>query len=386
MNLDDLAALSRLVAPISPCEFAATTWARTPTVLRRRDRFTDILGVEDFDRLHLYAEADVIAVRQRGGTVERAELHAAGGVPKVTSLYAAWLAGYTLRARFLHRFWPPAQEFCMALQREIHHQVGANAYFSPPHAQGFAVHGDGHDVFVLQVHGRKHWQAWQRPDARAGARTYSDSTVLGTPIVDTWLEPGDALYIPRGAPHVAWSGGDASLHLTLSVLATTLRDLVNEVVAVVADGDATSEDPLALAFGDDEASLEGKLASFVTRLRTPGGLAAALDRMNTVSRSTEQPRPDGHFASLVSLPAVGLDTELVRRGSVSAALELRLDEVALHLGGGSSLRFPAGYREALEFVLAQARLSASQLTRWLRGEPAVELVRALVGAGLLQIA
>ena len=32
-----------------------------------------------------------------------------------------------------------------------------NAYITPPQSQGFAPHHDVHDVFVLQVSGRKHW-------------------------------------------------------------------------------------------------------------------------------------------------------------------------------------------------------------------------------------
>jgi hypothetical protein len=38
--------------------------------------------------------------------------------------------------------------------------VQVNAYLTPPASRGLGVHHDTHDVFVLQVHGRKLWQVW----------------------------------------------------------------------------------------------------------------------------------------------------------------------------------------------------------------------------------
>lgn len=35
---------------------------------------------------------------------------------------------------------------------------GANVYFTPPNAQGFAPHFDDIEAFVLQMEGTKHWK------------------------------------------------------------------------------------------------------------------------------------------------------------------------------------------------------------------------------------
>ena len=43
------------------------------------------------------------------------------------------------------------------LAAELGHPVQINAYITPPQNQGFAPHYDVHDVFVLQVAGRKRW-------------------------------------------------------------------------------------------------------------------------------------------------------------------------------------------------------------------------------------
>ena len=57
----------------------------------------------------------------------------------------------------LHRTWPPLIEFTGQLVADLGHPVQVNAYLTPPAAQGFAAHYDTHDVFVVQVAGRKHW-------------------------------------------------------------------------------------------------------------------------------------------------------------------------------------------------------------------------------------
>ena len=70
---------------------------------------------------------------------------------------AALADGSTLVLQGLHRTWPPLVDFGARLADELGHPVQINAYITPPQNQGFAPHHDVHDVFVLQVSGRKHW-------------------------------------------------------------------------------------------------------------------------------------------------------------------------------------------------------------------------------------
>ena len=74
---------------------------------------------------------------------------------KVLDRYAD---GATLVLQGLHRLWPPLIDFAGALSAELAAPVGVNAYATPPANRGFATHYDTHDVFVLQVAGRKRWR------------------------------------------------------------------------------------------------------------------------------------------------------------------------------------------------------------------------------------
>ena len=73
-------------------------------------------------------------------------------------MLAALDDGATLVLQALHRTWPPLVEFGARLAAELGHPVQINAYITPPQNQGFAPHYDVHDVFVLQIAGRKRWR------------------------------------------------------------------------------------------------------------------------------------------------------------------------------------------------------------------------------------
>ena len=73
---------------------------------------------------------------------------------KVAALFGE---GATVVLQALHRTWPPVIDFCTRLAAELGHPVQANAYITPPSSRGFSAHYDVHDVFVLQLAGRKHW-------------------------------------------------------------------------------------------------------------------------------------------------------------------------------------------------------------------------------------
>ena len=49
-------------------------------------------------------------------------------------------------------------DFARDLGAALAQPLQVNAYLTPPGNQGFATHYDTHDVFVLQVDGRKRWR------------------------------------------------------------------------------------------------------------------------------------------------------------------------------------------------------------------------------------
>ena len=83
------------------------------------------------------------------------------GTAVVERVAAEFAQGATLVLQALHIHWLAAARYCRGLEMALECPVQANAYFTPARAQGFAIHHDTHDVFILQVAGSKRWRVWR---------------------------------------------------------------------------------------------------------------------------------------------------------------------------------------------------------------------------------
>jgi bifunctional lysine-specific demethylase and histidyl-hydroxylase NO66 len=117
--------------------------------------------------------------------------------------------------------------------------------------QGFAPHFDDVDVYILQVEGRKRWRLYPPLPGHALPRYSSRDFVeaeVGACMLDTILEPGDMLYLPRGTIHQAEAlPSEHSMHLTVSAeQRRTWADLLG--IAVEVRNVVTRPDTLAHNF------------------------------------------------------------------------------------------------------------------------------------------
>jgi hypothetical protein len=247
--------------------------------------------------------------------------------------------GATLVLQGLHRVWPPLVSFATALSDELGHPVQVNAYITPPQNQGFAPHYDVHDVFVLQVAGHKHWtihapvvtdplsdQPWEQHRDAVAARATEE------PLIDTVLEPGDALYLPRGTIHAATALGETSIHLTVGVHPVTRYALVRHLL------DAAQADPAlrtSLPMGTDLADpdvLAPHLASTLEALHAfldRADAAVVADRVSGALRRSTRPEPIGPLAQLTLADDLTADTPLRMRAGLRPAVTSDDDQVRI---------------------------------------------------------
>jgi bifunctional lysine-specific demethylase and histidyl-hydroxylase NO66 len=132
----------------------------------------------------------------------------------------AFAAGATLILQGADRHWSPLSDACRRLSGEVGHAVFVNAYLTPPRAQGFAAHQDPYHAWLVQTEGEKRWQLWA-PECDPAA---------DPPGLDIVLREGDVLWIPLGWWHGGRSEASVSLHLTFTVWATTVEDVLRAVV------------------------------------------------------------------------------------------------------------------------------------------------------------
>ncbi len=335
-------------------------WGREPLLSPAADLprdFDDLFGQESVDQLVAThgLRTPFLRVARAGATLPDREFTASGGVgaaigdqvsdDKLVRLFAE---GATLVLQGLHRTHAPMVHFSQQLAAELGHPVQVNAYVTPPQNQGFSDHYDVHDVFVLQVDGRKRWvvhdpvhPAPLRDQPWTDRRAQVERAASTTPRIDAELAPGDCLYLPRGYLHAATSLGAVSTHLTIGIHTWTRHTLATELVsaaltAVADDPEVRASLPLGVDVGS-EADLRAD--ADLVRARLVEALAGVddarlVDALRRRSSSTQRAAPIGPLAQLSAAENLHHDTVVVLREHLQARLEAQ--------AGGAVLRSRAG--------------------------------------------
>lgn len=295
-------------------------------------------------------------------------------------MLAEFERGATIVLQALHLNWPPLAAFSRALEAELGHPVQANAYFTPADSQGLPVHHDTHDVFVLQVSGRKRWLVYD-PVLELPLRRQHYRPELGEPgdaVEDVVLDAGDTLYLPRGWLHQAVTSDTDSLHLTVGVNVQTWHDAFKAALESCAD-DVEFRRSLPAGGEGGEALLE----LLRERLRPDEVARRARDRLVRSRR----PIRDRQLAQLRALDGLTLESEVERRPTILALVAERDGDgrVALEFEG-KTLVFPEHVRADVEFLAAvDGPIRPADLPGALDDESRLVLVRRLVREGFLTI-
>ncbi len=281
--------------------------------------------------------------------------------------------GATVVLQGLHRYHPPLTRLVRQLELELGHPCQANAYLTPPGAQGFARHSDTHDVFVFQTHGRKQWEVVD-PDAADGEAR------------EVLLEPGLSMYLPTGTPHSARSQDETSLHVTLGINRLTWRDLLTRL-SERALADARYDEPLPSGWVGDPAvlaaAIEEPLASFTGSLSSTDPAEVADERVEAFL-SERTPALAGGLTDRVRLAALSDASTLERRATAACVLRPGEERLTVHLGD-RALRMPPRLAGVMEFVRDTPAFRVADLSPWLDESSRLVVARRLVREGLLRI-
>jgi ribosomal protein L16 Arg81 hydroxylase len=238
-SVPGLEALARILEPCAPEEFLASSWGvRFLRVRGRAGRFAELMPWArlneilrrhrlDFPRLRLVRDG-------RPAPVSSFLKHVAGGrgrtnIPrlKTTELTKQLREGATLVLDAVDELSAPIEELAEGLELFFREHVQVNLYAGWQTSRGFDLHWDDHDVFILQVTGRKRWSVYgmTRPYPLVADVERAEKPA-GEPLWGGVLEDGDLLYIPRGWWHVAEALAEPTMHLTVGVHNRTGLDLL----------------------------------------------------------------------------------------------------------------------------------------------------------------
>jgi len=360
--------------------FVDKVWARHVHVHHASaSDFAGLLDLDDVDRLLTTSALRIPALRMvedgsvlpsrrftRSATMGGVVLAGLVDARKVLALFDA---GASLVLQGLHRYWPPLAELVRGLELSLGHACQANAYLTPPGSQGFALHSDTHDVFVVQTYGVKDWEVHD-----------------GHGVNRIRMEPGVSLYLPTGTPHSARTQSEASLHVTIGINRTTWRTVLERHVKQLLT-DPAFDEPLPAGYHRDPESLAADLAVHLSRLsqqldeadvRTVA--AHEVDRFATTRGSVLR----GALVDRVSISALH-DSSWVRRRTGSVC-EVRPGADRLRvLLGDREMRVPDWLAQPLAAILRSDRLRPVDLAEWLDEASRLVLIRRLVREGLLEV-
>lgn len=238
-------ALSLLLNTLNPEDFFLHYWGKQFVVCRGQPgRFDDLFSWTalgeilsthrlEFPRLRMVRAGRVIQPENYivTKTDRRGRAYATHNSESILALLKE---GSMLHITSIGETWKALNTFSAALERDMDALIQVNLHAGFATSRGFDTHWDGHDVFAIQIAGRKMWRMFGVTDEAPLA--VPPEQKHGAPTQVSWegvLETGDVLYIPRGYWHSAQALDDVSLHLTFAVQHPNGKDFLEWLVAAI---------------------------------------------------------------------------------------------------------------------------------------------------------
>jgi ribosomal protein L16 Arg81 hydroxylase len=255
-----------------------------------------------------------------------------------------------------------------AIERRLGQRVWVNAYLSFGRGNALKAHWDGHDVLVLQVHGKKRWRSYGTPIPFPVVHHNPGSNFGTTVAWEGELGPGDLLYLPRGEVHDATVDAGNSVHLTIGIESLTGVDFFGRLAGRIASEEIARRDLTRLA---GNAALREHEARLRERLHALVANANFDDYLDAEDRG-RKPRPllslgfaDRLEASTLVIPTLRRNLSIPTEGESELSVSI----------GGETYRLSLPARRVLALLLASNGLALRELCDALESTMGQELLR-----------
>jgi hypothetical protein len=135
-----------------------------------------------------------------------------------SGLIKALRMGYSLQLLHAEHWVRSLARFVLTITKRTQAISSTNVYITPPgHQVGTSPHTDFTGIWIVQLNGRKRWKLWVKKGVLLPVYLRHiigrdedddiDEDMLGKPILDVVLKPGDLLWFPRGCIHTTSTEG-----------------------------------------------------------------------------------------------------------------------------------------------------------------------------------
>lgn len=163
---------------------------------------------------------------------------------------------------------PPIRRLANQFEIALGQTVWVNCYMTFGAGGAFATHFDAHDVLVLQLQGAKRWFIYDDPEPAPLETTPKKKPAPERNVaLETDLQAGDVLYVPRGTYHRAAVTDTDSLHLTFGMHSYLRLNFLERLRKLAEEDRFFREDLLMLdgpeAFAEQEKALKARICELV---------------------------------------------------------------------------------------------------------------------------
>lgn len=430
---------SYLVSPFSAADFFAQYWEKSALLMKRGDidRSRGLLDAADADAVLAMASklpVEAVEVIGRVRTNETAGEQSTEATGEAANALAdVFSKGATIRVKAIERFCRPLGELCKNLEAELGFPVRANLYCTPGNSRGFDLHFDTHEVFVLQLFGKKRWQifeptlrlplefvpplpfenaheALQRARGRSeSVRDMRDDIVeseLGPLALEALLEPGDCLYLPRGFVHQAAAEDEPSVHLSVGVHVLTWLDLLSVALGQAAAGNEDLRRALPVGVfnertevrqtaGEQASEFEREFRALLKQFASGFVFADAVSEMaesfacrpsHGSPRERARTSGDNHDA-VGDFDPIKIETQTKLASNGPLRFYLAADGTMAGLAcNGKELWLPVGFAPALRFVTEKSEFRPEEIPGLVGDNGKLAFVRHLLKDGFVRLA
>lgn len=388
--------LASLLQPIDTERFFRDYWENQHLTISDRpsDYYQSIFSTDDFESVLRYGRPkppDLVVVAEQEELLPSKYVKQNGDL-NLNQLYKAYDEGHTLIINELQRFSPKLAELCRHLYEAFNYPAVTNAYLTPPDSTGLHPHFDTHDVFVLQIAGKKNWKLFGSPTETPLLGTFQPvipESALPAPNERIQLAAGDLLYVPRGVIHCAEAMEESSLHVTVGIYPTQWADLLSMSLTMLSSRDIRFRKALPPGFlhkpqlrKEIERVFDELKEVFYENASTDGCLDQIVDQL-----MKQIPHPsDDHFPHIDAARNIELETILASRSGMRSRIIDSGSVIRIQFPG-NTIKAPLTYREALYYISKQDRsFTVGSIPGSISDEQKIKLSKRLVRGGLLKIA
>ncbi len=232
------------LSPLSLDEFFSEYWEKSPLHINRKttNPYVHCISAEALQNILSThpLQYPQVQLSKTGSSLPSNLYTDENGVIAPARIADYYNDGATIILSHAQHLHPPLLDLCRRMQKLLFMPCQTNIYYSPAGKQGFNPHYDTHDVFILQVSGKKCFRFYSERTLFPTTHHQFNKEVhaVGRETETISLSPGDLLYIPRGIVHDAVADSNhPSLHITLGVYPILNRDLLHELIDIASEND-----------------------------------------------------------------------------------------------------------------------------------------------------